>query len=327
MVAVSLIVALYGCIRPTPAPDVEPRPVAVWLDVDLSAGIEGRDVDDAIALLFALRSPEVRVVGVSTVFGNAPLDDVDPRTRDLVARFGPPGLRVHTGAANPGDVDTDAVSALADALGRERLVVLAVGPATNVAAVARAHPDRLDAVDAIVAVAGRRPGQRFVTGTTSPKGHRDLNFESDPDAFRALLATDVPLVLAPWELSSQVWLGDAHLDRWAAGGPETAYLADVSRPWLDLWRRTYGVEGFNPFDALAVGAVVWPDRIGCAALDASVVVGTNDVLPPDQLGDRPREKPYLHVGPAGSGGRPVRYCHDVDAAFADDLVRRLTDQG
>ena len=47
----------------------------VWLDVDVAAGLPGRDVDDALALIHAFHSPELKVRGVSAVFGNAPLAD------------------------------------------------------------------------------------------------------------------------------------------------------------------------------------------------------------------------------------------------------------
>ncbi|MGH9104805.1 MAG: hypothetical protein ACRDZX_03015 [Acidimicrobiales bacterium] len=50
----------------------------VWIDTDPAVGVPGADVDDGYALLQALRSPELEVAGVSTIFGNAPIEVAYP---------------------------------------------------------------------------------------------------------------------------------------------------------------------------------------------------------------------------------------------------------
>jgi pyrimidine-specific ribonucleoside hydrolase len=325
-----LLVALLGCRKPTPmapeAPTPTPRtrpavaPLPVWIDADPSVGVEHRDVDDGLALLQALRSEELTVRGVSTVFGNAPLAQVDPVARELLAAWAP-GLPVHTGAAEPSLAPTPASEALAEALDRERLTVLVLGPATNLAAVLHARPDLVPRVREVIAVAGRRPGQRFTTGTTNPRGHRDLNFEQDPAAFQVLLDAGVPLVLAPFELSSKVWLEMDFLDQLAAGA-DAGRLVPPARAWLGLWQERYGVQGFNPFDTLAIGHLVHPELLTCAPMLARIEQGPDD-RDESTPGTVPATKPFLHLRPDGDGA-PVTYCHDVQAdAFVDDLRRRL----
>src|SRR5439155_94993 len=78
------------------------------------------------------------------------------------------------------------------------------------------HPELASRVTRIIAVAGRRPGQRFTTGTSNLRGHRDFNFELDPRGFQALLDSNVEIVLAPFEISAKVWLERSDLDRLAA---------------------------------------------------------------------------------------------------------------
>src|SRR6185295_12927627 len=97
------------------------------------------------------------------------------------------------------------------------LTILALGPATNVATVLANHPELAARVTRVIAVAGRRPGQRFTTGTSNRAGHRDFNFELDPRAFQVLLDSKVELVLAPFEISSKIWMTAADLDRLASG--------------------------------------------------------------------------------------------------------------
>jgi inosine-uridine nucleoside N-ribohydrolase len=120
-----------------------PARVSVWIDTDPAIGEPERDVDDGLALVQAFHSPELDIRGVSVVFGNASLDRGLPIARRLVKQFGPPRLQVFAGAAGAADGvrETDASRALAAALRKEPLTILALGPVTNVAAVLRRHPD------------------------------------------------------------------------------------------------------------------------------------------------------------------------------------------
>ena len=100
-----------------PGTAAETVPQRVWLDVDVSAGLPAKDVDDAVALVQAFHSAELDVVGVSSVFGNAPLEVADPLAREVVALLDP-SMQVARGAAQPGagDAPTQAVEAMATAL-------------------------------------------------------------------------------------------------------------------------------------------------------------------------------------------------------------------
>lgn len=315
---------LAACAQPRSHPHPIDRR-SVWIDTDPSVAIPERDVDDGFALIQALHSPELQIVGVSVVFGNAPIDQAYPIAHEIVGRFGPAGLPVHAGAAGAGDLgrETSASLALALALQTQRLVVLVLGPATNVATVLIKHPELSRQIVEVVAVAGRRPGQRFTTGTTNPKAHRDLNFELDARAFDVLLASRVPLTLAPFELSSQVWIRDEDLDRLESGGQASRYLADAARAWLGLWKRTFFVDGFNPFDTLAVAVVTTPSMVACETLPVRIEMRPNDVTEERVQGTKSPEKPYLLVANGLVSDRTVRYCHAIDPAFKSDLLRRI----
>ena len=60
----------------------------VWIDTDLSIGSPIREVDDGYALMLAFHSPEIRIAGLSTTYGNAPLGQTTRATLDMVRRFG-----------------------------------------------------------------------------------------------------------------------------------------------------------------------------------------------------------------------------------------------
>ncbi len=284
---------------------------AVWIDTDPAVGLPRADVDDGLALVQAFHSPELAVRGIGVVFGNAPLADAMPIAVEIARRFGPPGLGVHAGAASADmlGADSPAVAALAAALQSEPLTVLALGPLTNVATLLLRHPALAPRIREIVCVAGRRPGQAFRSTPRQPTPFPDLNFECDPAAMAVLLRSAVPVVLAPWEVSSHVWIGAAELDAMTAAGGAAAWLAARSRDWLAFWERELHAPGFNPFDTLAVAWAI--DRALIEHMEADAAVETS------------RRGPELVVRPP-AGGRRVVYGVRPRDGFLPSLMARLT---
>lgn len=326
--------ALAGCgsvSEESPVPAARAAAIqtarAVWMDVDPSTAPGGYALvinDDGLALVQAFHSPEVVVRGVSAVFGNAALEETYPVAREVVDRFGPPGLGVFAGAAR-GDglgVETDASRALAAALRQGPLTVLSLGPVTNVATVVRNHPELHGQIEQIVAVAGRRPGQRFVAGTTTSEPLMDLNFELDVPGFQVLLDSRIRIVLAPFEISSKVLLTELEMDRLQAGDEAAQWLAQPAGDWLEWWKKRFSVDGFYPFDTLAVAYVTTPDWLTCDQMPVAIQIHPDDVKVPS-MGDAAPDKPYLVVSAEFEPVRTVTYCHDVDPAFKDDLIDRL----
>jgi inosine-uridine nucleoside N-ribohydrolase len=321
--AMTLALALGASVEAKTMPAAT---TAVWIDTDPSvSSAASKEVDDGFALVQAFHSPELEIRGVSIVFGNAPLEQAWPIGREIVRRFGPAGLAVHAGAAQAAQLgeETDASRALAAALRREKLTVLALGPLTNVATVLKNHPELSHKIVSLVAVAGRRPGQQFRATSSQATPFRDLNFELDAPAFRVLIEADVPLVLAPWEVSSKVWLNEADLQRMENGGAAARWLVEPARRWLRVWQQDFGADGFNPFDTLAVGYVTSPHLIECEDLPATI-----EMLPDDAGGAPTRaattkRKPYLLVGREIRSTRIVSYCFNPAPGFKEDLMTRL----
>ncbi len=293
----------------------------IWIDTDPSVARGGHEVDDGFALIQAFHSPELEVRGVSVVFGNAALETAWPIGREIVEKFGPKGLVAYRGAASADDLgkETEASQAMERALQKERLTILAIGPVTNVATVLKLRPGLAKNVVRIVAVAGRRPGQRFVARPKQQQAFRDFNFELDPAGFQVLLDSKVPIVLAPWELSSKVWITQRDLDLLDKGGPDARYLVPPARDWLEWWRKNLGTDGFNPFDTLAVAYVTSPNLLQC--FDSKTRIET---APDDVTADAgARRKPYLYVSSDFKSARPLTYCYNAAGKFKKDLLQRL----
>jgi inosine-uridine nucleoside N-ribohydrolase len=322
--AATALMFAFALARAATAPAVTP----VWIDTDPAIGEPERDVDDGVALVQAFHSPELEIRGVSVVFGNAPLDRGLPIARRLVSEFGPQGLKVFSGAAQASDLskETDASRALAAALRAGALTILALGPATNVATALAKHPELASRVTRVIAVAGRRPGQRFTTGSSNKAGHRDFNFELDPRAFQVLLDSQVEIVLAPFEISSKIWIKGEDLDRLAAApSADARALVAPSRAWLSLWGRLFGVDGFNPFDTLAVAYAISPAGFACERVKARIETLADDVTEPGVQGVKVDRKPYLLASNTFAASSPrVTYCATAPAEFKQDLLARLT---
>ncbi|HEX3817927.1 MAG TPA: nucleoside hydrolase [Chthoniobacterales bacterium] len=113
----------------------------VWFDTDLSLGSPLREVDDAYALLLAVRLPELRIAGMSTTYGNAPVHSVTERTRKSLGAFGF-DVMVNPGAASARDLGrATAASDCARGGFASAKIYLALGPLTNVATFLQLHPE------------------------------------------------------------------------------------------------------------------------------------------------------------------------------------------
>ena len=294
-------------------------PTPIWLDVDPAIGLPSSEVDDGVMMIQAFHSPEVEIRGVSVVYGNTDFDRALPIAREVVSRFGPEGLEVFGGAASSDQLgeQTAATEALVEALTTERLTILAVGPVTNIASLLLLNPEMEARIERVVVVAGRRVGQSFTTGTAD-RPFRDFNFELDPAGMQVLLDSEVPLVLAPWEVSSHVWIRSGDLDRLAEASMVGAWLAESCRTWLERWRANMEVDGFNPFDTLALAWVTHPELIRSIDVGVWIAEDLDDTAP-----DSGRIKPYLYVDPELSERRRAIYTYLPEPEFNQILLDRL----
>jgi pyrimidine-specific ribonucleoside hydrolase len=298
-------------------------PVDVWLDVDPANGVG--DVDDGLMMIQSFHSPEIRVRGVSVLFGNTTLERAMPIAREICERFGPADLEPLAGAASSADrgLETDAFVGLVRALEERPLVVLAVGPATNLATLIERRPELANRIQQLVMVAGRRPGQKFVTSARQLTPHPDANFEKDVEGMSVILSSRIPLILAPWEVSSHVWLSRSDLERMRGASESGEWIARTSQYWLQLWALGIDDRGFNPFDTLAAGYVTHPQMIESMKVRVEIVSGEDDRATPAEKA-KGKTKEYLLVHDANGTGREAVYCYRPSDSFHDLLLERLT---
>lgn len=237
--------------------------------------------DDALAIVLAHHVTEI--VGVTTVSGNAPLEDV---TRNALAVLDLVGCTapVHAGAAGPrvapsdGQapharrvhgvtglggarlapskrqvVSDDAPGFLVDASRRhEGLWLVAIGPLTNVAAALDRDPD----------FAGRLAGISIMGGSTvggNVTAAAEFNVWADPEAADVVFRSGARLRLCGLNLTHQLQTSDAMLDRLrAATGRKAALAADLLTFLHDRMEKLRGERRAALHDPCAVLAVTHP---------------------------------------------------------------------
>src|SRR5215467_10387487 len=235
-------------------------------------------IDDALALLLAWGSPELDVLALTVVAGNAPLASTARNAARLVAVRRPARLpQIALGAAAPlrtplepvppdqhgndglGDapdwppvasppVSPSAAETLV-ALARvhaERLTLIALGPLTNLALALRLDADALRRTGRVVMMAGAVD----VPGNITPDA--EFNAYVDPDAAREVFDAGLRLDLVPLDATRQATINRDQLHAALARrpGPLAACIAACTEQTFRLWG------SMHLHDPLAVGLAV-----------------------------------------------------------------------
>ena len=299
----------------------------VWIDTDLSVGKkrskrEGLcDVDDGYAILQLMKSEQVNVNGISAVFGNTDIESSYSLCQYMSKEFAFYSIPVFQGAGkeiNLNSVETnEAVEALADALRKERLIIMAIGPATNLGILLLKYPELNTQIEEVVLVAGRRTAHDFFAIGDKGVRAQDLNFDSCNHSFRVLFEMGINVTLCPFEISNKVWLTQSDMDYLAKGDKGCQWLAKHSIPWLKQWEAE-GAKGFNPFDVLASHYIISSEDIDYEDLNARL-----EIHPDDTVSEKQKEvfKNYLLCDKGE--GYPVRYCYGVKEGFHQKLMHSI----
>lgn len=296
----------------------------IWFDTDIMIGMpdkEAREVDDGIALIMALKQPQIRIVGISNV---TYVDYGFEMIHKLLAwhHKGAP-IPVYKGSPQANDLGTEneATRALYAALKKEKLTIMALGPVTNVATLIKNHPDIIPQIEKIVMCAARTPDLPFNPGM----GHLnvfDYNYEMDTKSMDVLLASPVPLVFAGYEPSSYTHIGKIDLSCLDLSLEADKWLYETVQPWMQLNERLFGVYGFIPFDCSTLGMVTHPEYFTYYQdIPIKVTYKKNDALliQPNQP-----EKYFLEVSYDFDSPKKVLYARRALQGFEEKILETLS---
>ena len=239
--------------------------------------------DDAVAILLALASPELEVLGITTVAGNVPLA-LTTRNAQLITGLSGKTVPIVAGRARPlnrklvtaeyvhgqtglDGIDLgephvpvtpgDGVDFIIDTLRREApgtVTLVPIGPLTNIAAAFERAPDIIPRVQQVVLMGGAY----FEVGNVTPAA--EFNIYVDPEAAAQVLNSGVDVVMMPLDvthkaLTSADWLAGLRALGTRAG--------EAVASWTDFFERydreKYGSEGAPLHDPCTIAWLIRPE--------------------------------------------------------------------
>ncbi len=321
-----------------------PPPRRVIIDSDPSAGIPAADVDDVLALAYAVGEPELELAGVTVVAGNVELPEGVASALQVLEALGRPDVPVVAGAAGPLVRDRREVAeflrvrrddALARALWRDvprpvparppasgraaefianavtgapgAITLVAIGPLTNVALALLLEPQVARSVREIVLMGGHAGGGDPGAGAV------EFNLANDPEAAHVVFRSGAPVVMVGLDVTTRTHLTLENLHAATASGTAAAsFVRRLAEPWIRLVGARRGLPGCWLHDPLAVVAAVDRDVIGTERVEAGVEI-RGEATAGLTLVRRPGRGPGLRPLPGGT----------VDLAVSVDAGRFL----
>jgi purine nucleosidase len=237
--------------------------------------------DDAVALLMALRHPDVTVEAITVVAGNVPVDMCAQNalyTRDLAGadvpvyigaalpRSGPQQLAHHVhGADGMGDIGLelhgrepapgDAAEVLVEAIRAPpgELTLVTLGPLTNVARAFELAPDAAGKLHPLVMMGGTSDA----VGNVSPVA--EFNIWADAESAALVFASGAPITMVGWDISRRyaVFPPDDAADLRALG-PLGAFAVDIQRTLVEFALQHTRLAGFDLPDPVAMAVALDP---------------------------------------------------------------------
>ena len=312
------------------------RPSRVIIDMD-------GGIDDALAIILALKSPELEVVGITAVSGNVPVEQATINGLRVIELLGRSDVWVAQGLGNPllrdpiratgfhgsdglGDSNLplpklhpaeksaiDAIKETLDSSKQQSTTIICTGPLTNMAALLTEFPDAKEAVEEIVIMGGAYSLTKYGSGNETPVA--EFNIYSDPEAAKIVFESDVPVKAVGLDVTMnphvQLTKSD-YVGLRNRKGTVAAFAGSILKNNI----RTFG--RFALHDPMTVAVKIKPSLFQFSSHHVHVetkgeytlgmtVADRRDWLQDDEL-----------------VGRPVMVCTGADRKFKEVFLKRLT---
>jgi len=291
-------------------------------------------IDDSLAILMALNSPDTELLGITTVAGNSSLENTTRNALRILELAGRPEIPVARGASSPiaapinlqplfhgldglGDgnlpdpkIKPSPVSAevqLAEQI-REHggdLTIVACGPLTNLATLLLKNPDILMDVRQVVVMGGAIA----CPGNITP--FAEFNVYFDPEAANILFNSRAPITLVTLDVTSKAYFTWGMLNSWSV---RNRRLLGMLQFYFNAYRMSRGMDACLIHDAVAMAV----------ALDPNILVNSYlayiDVETKGPLRGRTFASPAKSSS-SSSDRRWIRVCEKVDLHRVYDTLR------
>ncbi len=295
-------------------------------------------IDDAMAIFYALSSPELEVLGLTTVFGNAHVELCTTNALRLLDLAGRPEIPVVQGAGRPlamprrrsadfvhGDdgqgnvflppsprqaTPGTAAQFIVDTVlaNPGEVTVVLLGPFTNMALAMLLSPGITSKVRQIVVMGG----SAFADGNVTPAA--EANVYNDPEAADLVFSAECPIVMAGLDVTHATTMTTADLARYSTMEHAPGrHLAAILPFYADFYRQRLGVDGIFVHDSATITFLLHPELFEWRELpirvDCADGVCRGKTLAAHRHADE--EGPW-------AGRRPVRILTSIDGRVAVD---------
>lgn len=241
-------------------------------------------IDDAMAIFYALESPELEVIGLTTVFGNTYVDRCTQNALSLLEIAGRTDIPVAAGAERPltmpferpahfvhgsdgqGDVNlppptTQAISIHAAqflieqiSAAPRQITLVPIGPLTNIALAYLLKPSIAEQVQEIVLMGGNA----FVPGNASPSG--EANIWNDPEAADVVFGMPCPITMVGLDVTEKVYMSPQVLDSIGTiPNVRAQHLAKILPFYRAFHDSVHGSSGIHVHDSTAITYLLRPE--------------------------------------------------------------------
>ncbi len=296
-------------------------------------------IDDAMAIFFALASPEIEVVGVTTIFGNAHTDvttrnalsllEIAERSdipvaagasKPISSEFRGPAASVHgeDGQGNVGlptpktqPIEKRACDFIVETVMDDpgAITLVPIGPLTNIAVALEMEPRLGEALGGIVLMGGNA----FVPGNATPVA--EANIVNDPEAADIVFGAACPVSMCGLDVTEKNFMDGETLDRIASYSNRRArHLSAILSWYRDFYREWMNIDGIYVHDSTAIAYVLDPTLFETVKhpvrVDTTAGISRGKTWP--AVRRSADERPWE--------GRPdVTICTGIDSAAATEL--------
>jgi len=249
--------------------------IPIWIDTDTG-------VDDAVALLCALKLDKLAIRGISAVAGNVEHAKTFKNCRNVLAYAGREDIKVYPGAIKPMCVELDDASevhgkdglggvvipdspaeketmhawdAIYEAAKKEggKLQIVAVGPLTNIANAIISHPDLKDMVERILIMGGAAVGGNATMAA-------EFNIYVDPHSAETVMQSGIPVVMFGLDVTVDAYLDAKDIqDIRNYNTKISQFFADVVQSNVNFYIKNYNREILCIHDACPLIYLQYPE--------------------------------------------------------------------
>lgn len=261
--------------------------------IDVDTGI-----DDALAIIYALQSPELEIVGFTTCFGNHFVEKTTSNTLRVLELLNKTEIPVIAGASRPllrpnlkklpiaihgfdgpGNVlssfskvnplNGSAHEFMIEQIEKHpgEITIVMLGPLTNLALAIQQKPDIVKQVKHVAVMGGAVRCSGNITSEA------EANIYSDPESAQIVLQSGLPLTLVGLDVTMNTLLPREQVKQWRMKGTKVGlFLADITEFYMDAYMKLYpSIKGCALHDPLVVGIMIDSTFVRTVPMFVSVV--------------------------------------------------------